>query len=196
LKKAEALKIDALTLKQASDLDWRAKIDSMPFVRIQSFLLPYLTQATVLFADQRSLSEFDGCEISNLVLYKPSSEPRGNLQSVLKQFLARENVVNALREKAFTDATTIVEGELSLEKGSYVLGKNGEKHLVAGLLFSATCKKEMNEATLQKGRYRDVAVVLGSGNSFGHPVDLVVSQTPGELPAFRLRIKKRPEIAS
>lgn len=51
LIKAEAYKIDALTVNEVTELDWKAKIDSIPSVRLESFLLPYLTNATIIFGE-------------------------------------------------------------------------------------------------------------------------------------------------
>jgi len=190
MRKAQALKIDTLTLKEATDLDWKAKIDSVPSIHIESFLLPYLTEATVLFADENSLSTMKDLDLPNLSLYRPSGESRGTLLSILKQFLAREDVIKALRERAFTDAATVVEGEFRLQKGSYILGGGGTQHPVSGIAFKAKCSKEINIAQLQKGRYRDAAVVLASGHSFGRPVRIVISETSKEDPLVTMRVYK------
>jgi hypothetical protein len=190
IQKAQALKIDTLTLKEATDLDWKAKIDSMPFVHIESFLLPYLTEATVFFVDENSLNKIKDLDLSDLSLYHPSGEPRGTLLSILEQFLAREDVIKALRKKAFTDAATVVEGEFRPEKGSYILGSGGAQHLVSGIAFKAKCRKEINAAQLHKGRYQDTAVVFASGHSFGRPVRIVISETPKEDPLVTMRVYK------
>jgi len=190
MKKAQSLKIDTLTLKEATDLDWKAKIDSMPYVHIVSFLLPYLTQATVIFADKNSLNTMKDLDLPNLPLYRPSGESRGTLLSILKQFLAREDVTKALSEKAFTDTATAVEGEFRPEKGSYILESGGTQHLVSRIAFKAICRKEIEAAQLQKGRYRDTAVVLASGHSFEHPVHIVISETPKADPLVSIRVHK------
>lgn len=69
LKKAEALKIDTLSLKEASDLDWQSMLDGMPPVQIESFLLPYLTDATLVFVDQDSLLKFQGDDLPATILF-------------------------------------------------------------------------------------------------------------------------------
>jgi len=189
-QKAQALKIDTLTLKEATDLDWKAKIDRVPSVHIESFLLPHLTEAILFFADEDSLNTVKDLDFPNLTLYRPSGESRGTLLSFLGQFLAREDVIKALREKAFTDAATVVEGEFRLEKGSYILAKGGTQHLISGIAFKAKCRREINPAQLQSGRYRDTAVVFASGHSFGRPVRLVISETPKEAPLFTMRVHK------
>jgi len=190
LKKAEALKIDALTLEEAKELDWKAKIDNLPSVRVESFLLPYLTEVNVLFTDERSISEFKGCNVSTLILHSPSGEPRGTLSSIFDKLLSDKDVVNSLWEKAFPNTATAVEGKFPLEEGSYILGSKGDRHTIYGIRFKAICKKEISEARLQKGHYRDAAVVGAFGNSFGHPVSLVFTETRGEDPRVTLQIKK------
>lgn len=190
LKKAEALKIDALTLKQAKELDWKAKIDNMPSVHVESFLLPYLTEANVLFTDERSLSEFKECNVSTLIIHSPSGESQGTLSSILDKVLADKNVVNSLWEKAFPNTATAVEGKFRLEEGSYILGSKGDRHTIYEIRFKAICKKEKVEARLQKGRYRDAAVVGAFSNSFGHAISMVFTETRGEDPSVSLQIKK------
>lgn len=191
LIKAEAYKIDALTVNEVTELDWKAKIDSIPSVRLESFLLPYLTNATIIFGEASSVAEFEGRDISGLALYTPEGDSRGSVLSVLERMLARQEVVDKVREKAFTDAGTVIEGGLRLPEGSYVVGLDGGRHKVSEIAFTAKCKKEVTEAELLKGRYRDTAVILASGGSFGHPVQMAFSETPeDESPQVAVRIKK------
>lgn len=194
IQKARGLKIEVLTVEEATELDWQAKIDSMPFVHIESFLMPFLTEATLLFADAASPHEFEGIELSNLILYRPTGESRGTLKSILDRFLARRDVLETLSQKAFDDGVTIVEGEFRTQEGSYVLAGAEAKHLVTRIAFKAKCKKEIDVAELQKGRYGDVAVALASGESFGQPVRLAFSQKPGEDPLVSMRIYKPKEL--
>jgi len=176
LKKASAKKIDALTLKEASELDWQAKIDRMPSVKIVSFLLPYLANATVLFTDETSISQFSGANLETLELYRPSGEPRGSLRAVLDCLIGDDGLVQKLKENAYTDSETIAECELRLDKGSYVIGPNDAKHEVHSIKFSAKCRKEEMDADLVKGRYRETAVVMASGLTFGRAVQMAFSE--------------------
>lgn len=191
LLKAKAKKIDTLTIDQALSSDWKAKIDGMTFIDIQSFLLPYLTDAKILFDNEDALNECQGPDLAGLLLYRDTGECRGTVQSVLEQFLARPDVRNEIFARAFTDAATSVKGEVRL-RGSYVLGADGRKYLVNGVEFIAKCKKELHSATLQKGRYGDRAVVLASGESMGHPVSIAVSESLGADPVVSVRIGKTP----
>ncbi len=192
LKKAEAYKIDTLTLREATNLDWKAKIDRMPSVKIISFLLPYLTGATVVFTDEASLTQFKKIKWKALEVFKPSGESRGSLRSILDCLIADKNFVKQVEEIAYTDAGTIVEGEIRFEKGSYVLGPDNDQYEVHSVRFKAKCKKKEIDAELLKGRYRDTAVVLASGTSFDQSVQIVFTeQKDGESPIGSVRIKKR-----
>jgi len=177
LRKAEDLKIDALTLEEATKLDWQARIDSLPFVRLVSFLRPYLTGVTVVFAEERSMAAFEGCDLSTHLLYTPAGESRGTLLSAAERLLGNENVVGEIEQRAFTDAATVIEGEFRLQKGLYILGPKDERHRVSRIRLKARCKKEIGWAQLRKGRYRDTAVVLASGRWFDHPLRMVFSET-------------------
>jgi hypothetical protein len=190
LLKAKARKIDTLTIDQAMASDWKAKIDSMPFINIESFLLPYLTNATLLFDSEDALNEFRGVDLADLPHYRGSGELRGTVLSILEQFLRRPDVLEALCAKAFMDAGIVMEGEFRLERGSYVMGLSNRKYLVTGIVFQAQCKKEVHTATLQKGCYRDTAVVLASGESLGRPVNIAISEIPGDDPRVSVRIRK------
>ncbi len=192
LKKAEALRIDALTLREATELDWTAKIDAIPFIHLESFMLPRLTKVTVAFSEEGPAPGLEACHLRDLVLYTPSGTPRGSVVSFLEQILTYENTLKALRERAFSDAGTIVEGEIRLEKGSYALGPDGARYAVVALSFRAKCRKDRVEMNMQKGRYRDAAVVMASQKLFGRPIQIVLSQTKTDAdPTISIRVKKR-----
>jgi hypothetical protein len=192
IEKAEALKIDALTLGEASNLDWPSKLDAIPHIRFESFLRPYLTAATLIFALEDSLTQFQGADLPNVSLFTPTEQRRGTVAEVLDRLLSDEKLVSEAEEKAYTDAGTVLDGELRLEQGSYAELPDGSRHLLHGIRFQAKCRKDVSEATLDKGRYRDIAVVLGSATSMGHDVQIVLSQRPEEdSPKVGLRIKKQ-----
>ncbi len=197
IKKANAYKIDTLTLKEASELDWKAKIDHMPSVKIVSLLLPYLTNVTVLFTSENSLSQFNDVNLETvnletLELFMPSGKSRGTLRAVLERIITDNNFVRQVEEMAFTDSGTTIEGELRLEKGSFVKGINDEKHEIHSIKFTTKCRKEEMDAELIKGRYRDTAVVMASGASFGRATNIVFSENnDGENPIVSLRIKMK-----
>lgn len=192
IKKAAAYKIDTLTLQEASELDWKATIDQIPFIKIVSFLMPYLTDATVVFTEESSIAHYKEIDFKTIELYSPSGESRGSPQSVLDRLIAGRGFMEKVREKAFTNADTSVEGELRLEKGSYILGLNNQRHGVHSLKFKARCKKEEMDTELLKGRYRNKAVVMASGDSFGRSLQMVFTEgEEGEDPVVSVRIKKR-----
>ena len=48
------------------------------------------------------------------------------------------------------------------------------------------------DAKVIKGRYRDSAVVMASGDSLGHPMDIVFSESEGDTaPKASLKVTKR-----
>lgn len=190
IAKAIAYKIDALTLEQASELDWKAKIDRIPAVKIVSFLLPYLTAATVVFTNEESMKEFEEIELRDIEIYTPRRESRGSLQSVLDRLILDKDFIDAISAKAFTDTDTVVDGKIQLQKGSYVVAENDTEHVVHSLKFQAKCKREEADAELLKGRYRDTAVVLASGDSFGRPVQMVFTESNDDKdPVASVRVK-------
>lgn len=192
IKKAAAYKIDTLTLQEASELDWKARIDQIPSIKTVSFLMPYLTGGTVVFADESSIAQYKEIDPKTIELYNRSGESRGSLQSVLERFIADEGFIDKVKQRAFTDAATLVEGELHLQKGSYILGPNNQRHGVHSLKFKARCKNKEADTELLKGRYRDTAVVMASGDSFGHAVQMVFTEgKEGEDAVVSVRIKKR-----
>lgn len=192
LEKAEALKIDALTLKEACDLDWPSRLDAIPHIRVESFLRPYLTGATLILAEEDSLAQFQAADLPNVTLFTPTEHRRGTVAEVLNRLLSDEKLVSEAEEKSFTDAGTVLDGELRLEKGSYAKLPDGSRHPVHGIRFQAKCRKEISEATLDKGRYRDTAVVLASATSMGHDIHMAFSQRSEEdLPVVGLQLKKR-----
>lgn len=194
LLKAKAYNIDTLTVQEASDFDWKAKLDSLPGVKIESFLLPSLTSATIVFTDKTSITELSGINPESLELFTPAGKSRGTSKKILDGIIKDKEFIIQLEEKAFTDAGTIVDGELRFESGSFVLDNTGKKHGVNSIQFTMRCKKEIIDAELMKGRYRDIAVALASGSSFGHAVQMALTeQKDGKSPMLSFRIKKKRE---
>ena len=141
------------------------------------------------------MAEFEDRDVSGLVLYTPQGDSRGSVLSILERMLSRQDVVDKISERAFTDAGTVIKGGLRLQEGSYVLGSDGGRHKVSEIVFKAKCNKEVTEAELLKGRYRNTAVVLASGDLFGRAVQIVFSETPeDESPQVAIRIKKTRDV--
>lgn len=195
LAKAESLKMDALTLEDATNLDWNSKIDKLKTIKIESFLVPYATKAKLILQednDQRFRAEIAACtNLSAVEIFKPNGDSSGTVGSILDQFLANEELIKAAEKIAFTDGGTILEGGFQFVKESYIVGSDGNRHIVLGCNFRAKCRKEVKEITLDKGRYRETSVALGSGTSFGNPVQIAFSENrDDESPMIGIRIER------
>lgn len=194
LLKAESLKMDTLTVQETTDLDWKAKIDKLKSVEMVSFLMPYVTDARINFpkSDEQFWANLAGCtELSTVEAFKPNGDCRGTFGSILDRQMAREEFIEAVEEGAFTDAGTIIEGEVKFEKDSYVVGPDGSRHSVFGITFTAKCRKKIEEVSIDKGRYRDTAVGLASGASLGHPVQVAFTENCADsTPKVIIRIAR------
>lgn len=190
LIKSYAYKIDAYSLRDATSLDWKSIIDEIPSIIMESFLIPYLTDAIVGFADKTSLKVFDGIDFSSLELFNPSGLARGSLSSILNREISSPEFINQIEDKAFVDSGTIVEGRLHFKNGAYILDSKNNKHKVDLIQFRMKCRKEIVDTKTLKGRYGDVAVVMGSGGSFNHKTQIVISEKENEPPVIAVNIKK------
>lgn len=192
LIKAEALKIDALTVREVKSTDWSARIDAMPFVRIESFRLPQVTSATLIPADHESLEAFRGVNLQEQPVYSPDGKLRGTPDSIVHAYLHRQDVIADIQSKSFTDAATIVDLDVRLPRGTYIEDAVGKRHELLWIKVTAKCRKEVSEVTLKKrGRYRDVATVLASATSFGHAVQMAFAEKEGKEPTVAVRIAKK-----
>jgi len=191
LRKAEALNMDALTLREATELDWPSKLDSIPRVRIEAFLVPYLTHVSLVFYKEESLRKFSGVDMWNLPLFTSNGKSRGTVKELLDNLLASREFIAAVKQKAYTDSATAINAELRFEDGSYAESHDHHRHPLRSVKFEATCKRVVSDAALQKGRYRDVAVALASGSALGHDLQMAFSQRQDdESPIVGVRIKK------
>jgi hypothetical protein len=193
LLKARLLNIDTLTLEEANHADWKAKLDGLRTVTIESFLLPYVTKATLLLADPSCIEDLTNLTISRAEFYDPKGGSRGGLGKALDQMLLSPKFVQAVQQRALTGEATLIVGQLRFPTGTYIVGPSGAKHEVSGIAFEARCKKQQSQVAMERGRYRDVAVAFGEGDSFGHPMRFVFTERPdGENAGVSVRVSKNP----
>ena len=192
LEKAKALNIDTLTLREATELDWSSKLDSIPRIQIEGFIVPYLTSATLVFYHEESLPIFRNNDLWKVPVFTSAGDKRGTTKEIIDSLIASEKFICVVKEKAFTDSGTVIDAELQLEEGSYVEDLDQSRHSVRSIKFKAKCRKVESDASLQKGRYRNVAVALACGSLLGHEIQMAFSQRPeDETPNVGLRIKKQ-----
>lgn len=190
LVKALGLKIETLTIAEASSVDWKAKIDQIPRVLIESTVRSQLDRATVLIEEGFRLADLGNLNPDKLLLHSPAGERRNTLGAVLDLLLDDPSIVKALHDKAFDESVSYVDGEVRFAKGSFIIAPSGNKVLVAGIRFGFRIRKERTDLLLQKGRYRDSAVVVGEGMSVNHPVALAIVEDRGNDPVVTVRIRK------
>jgi hypothetical protein len=190
LEKAHALKIETLTVEDACEMDWSAKIHDISWIELDSFVMQDPIKVTVVFSDEGSAERCRDLDLLHLVLYSSSGEPQGNLSSVLQGFLNREDVIEEILGVVSADTITAIEGQLRFTPGSYILARDDKRHAVYSLAFKATCRRRVIRMDLQKGSYGGVATVLASGDSLGHPVSIAFSEQPEDDPIVSARIRK------
>jgi len=190
--KADKLKIDALTLEQAVELDWLKVLPSLKVITLSSFLQPYATGVKVIFADsgfRADSNQFNN--LADLTLYGPTGEARGKLSKIVDDYLAHPEMNAHLEKHAFTDSGTAVEMTISVAGGSYILATDGSKHLVVSLEVQAKCKKEVSTVSLEHGAYVSAGVAHGGGTSFGHPVQVAAVEQKDQAASVGVSIQQR-----
>jgi hypothetical protein len=178
LEKAAHLNLTALTLEDASKSDWRSKLDALPGVTIETFLVPYLTGAALL------LAESDGpppstIDLRSLHVFASDGADRGALRDIARKVLELPEIVRQIEEKAFENDGTRVDLHWRFEPGSYV-EIEGRRRTALGLDIVAKCRKDVTRATIEKGRYGPAAAVLATGAALGHPVQVVLTEQQGK----------------
>jgi len=180
LAKAKLLNIDTLTIEQVRNSDWKAKIDGLTTVSLDSFLLPHLTEANVLLSQQSSIADIDFADIGAIVVYDATGRTRGTLHEELQKTLSDDKFISAVKQRAFTDGGTIVSGKLAFAPGCYVRGRSGKEHAIVGVEFKARCARQVASVDALKGRYRDAALAFVEGKSFGHRVRVLLTEKAGD----------------
>jgi hypothetical protein len=179
LLKAQSLKMETLTVQEAKDLDWKGRIDNLISIKMVSFLMPYPTGATIQYPDSEAdywANVEEHTKLSTIEVFSPNSDPRGTFASILDNLMASENFIDAVEERSFTDAGTVIEGTIQFEEGSYVVGPDGSRHSVLGIKFRAKCRKESGDISLDRGLYGDAAIAFGTGVSFGRSVQFAFTE--------------------
>ena len=191
IEKAKALKIDTLTLREASDIDWKSKIDSIPNVKIETFVVPYLTKATLVFMHESSRQAFANADLWNVRLFNAAGESRNTVKELIDSILSNKDFVSLAEQHTPANAGATLDSELRLEEGSFAEAADKARHLVRSVKIKAKCHMYSSDAKLEKGRYRDVAVALASGTQVGHDFQMVFYQeSDTDLPMVGLQLKK------
>jgi len=179
--KAAAYKIDALTLTEATALDWKAKVDTIPGVAVEAFLIPYLTGCTVFLSDEQSTRLFAGGnhQIPCLELFTASGESSGTVRSFAELLLADPNVTRSLQEHAFLNTGTEVEIDLPMTCGSYLMTPDRHRFNVAAIRITAMCQRSVVDSKIMRCRYGNTAVLVSTGECMGHSVQMVFSEAEG-----------------
>jgi hypothetical protein len=181
LAKAAACKIDAFTFAEATALDWKARIDAIPRVMIDAFLMPYVTGCRVDFSEAQSTRWFENREkeLPAMELFSASNEPCGTLLSFIQRIVAAPSVVEALQQHAFVNTGTALEAEVPLNHGSYLRAADGRRFAVARITITALCSRSVVDSTMWRGRFGETAVVSSSAECLGFSVRTVFSEVEG-----------------
>lgn len=187
--KSQALGIDTYTLADATTLDWASVVHGVPEIRLVSFIVPYLTGATVVLrGGPVELEVPRDTDFSVNPLYNADGKLVGTPKDIVNEWLRNSNVVRFAEEHAFTDDGTILEFEVPMKQGVEIELFDGRRLPVHSIRVQAKCRKEEQTMELQRAAYGDAALTFGGGSSFSHPVDVVMAQRPGEqaMVAFRI----------
>jgi len=194
--KADAYKMEALTIEQARSHDWTATIDAIPRIGVDMFVVPRLTGCQVHLIDADAAGAMEGRqhELEASMVVAPSGEDVGLLQDLLKSLIENPAFVAEARRQAFRNTGTAIRGEYPLPASSKLRLPTGEEHTIGRIVFSAHCERHATDSTLIRGRYRDRAVLLSSAEFSGHHLQTVWTELHGEQDRrLSLQFKKAPD---
>ena len=187
--KSQALGIDTYTLADASTLDWASVVHRVPEFRLVSFMVPYVTRATVVLrGDSVELEVPSDTDFSVIPLYNADGKLVGTPREIVNKWIRAPNLVRVAEERAFTDAGTILLFEVRMKQGVEIELFDGRRLPVHSIQVEAKCRKEEQTMELNKVAYGDAALTFGSSSSFSHPVDVVMAQRPSEQAKIAFRI--------
>lgn len=189
-KKAAFWNIETLSVIDAEQLDWASKIREATNVQMISFLIPYPTAITVIF----NQTEGDELNLENINLQESIlHDQNGSLNKTIYQavdgWLKDPSVIEAISEKAFTDADTLIEFTRELKPGIHIFDINGQSKSIAAIKVKAKSRKHVNEIKLTHNSYGNAAIAHGTGFTFGRDSAIVFTQLPGEDPILGLEIR-------
>ena len=182
LKKAQALKIETLTLREASESDWVAIFHKSKSIGVKNFLLPYLNGVTVVFDSAFVPAGIDPKQLAQAELYSSAGTSFGNLSEIAQKLIQSPEVIKASDEAAFSDteisdASYTVKLEFPMREGSYILDSNRNKNLVRAVQIEAKCRKQVSTVYLEQGSYGGEAqVAIGTGKAFGRKINFALVQ--------------------
>ena len=190
-KKAEWWHISTLTLDQAQDFDWESEVTRINELKIDSFLLPYVTEITITFeGDPSQKIRVDDLKLPQSTLYDPEGNSVGNPLDVVNRWLFDPAMLEKLSELAFTDAGTVIEFERKLKRGCYLRDGNGVDRSVTSLQVKAKCRREVSKVSLTSASYGKAQVSHGRGTSFARPIQVAFVQKHGGEPRVVIVVKR------
>lgn len=190
-KKAAWLNIDALTLKEAQEYDWESVVRKVGAVKINSFLIPYVTTIRVVFeGEQNEGLDANDLDLPNSILYDPDGKAVGNPLNVANKWLTDPGLVRKLMDVAFTDAATVIEFERKFRRGWSLTDGKGTNRPVLKLQVEAKCRKEVSSVSLEQGSYGKAQIAHGVGTTFGEPAQIVLVQKQDREPQITISVRR------
>ena len=182
--KATNNNIDTYTLEKALDVDWAKQLDSLSKqnVKIESFMVPFVTSITVLASEQNT-TLLNEQELSDMVLCNASGDTFGTLFAYIDNILSGPDIAEKIMQHAFTDADTLVKFTLLFQGGEHLRDNDGQCVEIKGVNVTARCKKRIGSLKLKRGTYRGEQVAAGVGklsDKDDKGLVLAAVQRPGE----------------
>jgi len=189
IAKAAALRISTYTMMEATSVDWLSVVHSIPEVRFESFLLPYLSGVTVVLSGEpQELPDDPPAELGTAPLFDAAGKEVGTPVSEAQRWISDPSVIQAASEHAFTDSGTTIELDVPVKEGVEIRLKSGRRLPVHSIRVEAKCRREVQVADLRQIAYGGTAVTVAEGSVLDRDASIVFVQRPGEAArgAFRL----------
>jgi hypothetical protein len=142
--------------------------------------------------DEKVIAEVPVSGFESLIIRDQDGKEYGNAIDILnRNVLSNKKFIDTVREKSFTDSGTAIDVEYPLKKGIYILNHEEKKIPLHAIRATASCKREVSSMELKKLAYGDnVGVTQGTGESFEHPMSMVITQKREETVKGILRVSK------
>lgn len=190
IAKAAAVGIAAMTISEATDLDWVAWVKNLDRIWVTFVFTSPVGVTSINLVDKTILpSDFPPMRQGDVRFVGPDGSSLGNALDIYNNQIGRPGMTEALN-RAERLPTGEIKFGLRLAPGTFTEMANGPKFAAEGIVYLIREETELIEVPLKAGQYAARSVATGSGVSTTWKVTVAYVKDKDGQPQMSLNVSR------
>lgn len=189
-EKAKHYGHEAVSIRDASKLDWRSIADTVPQLGMRVTILPEPQKVLLAVSEEARERASSITDYRNLFVVEPSKSPI-SLLAYVRQLIHKDEFIDALEKQVPFNESRILRATIALPQGTLVRDCKVGDVPVVSLYVEAPFRRVEIVLGLQRLAYGDdCKIALGNGTLEGFPITMSVSETTRTPPELRVNFPR------